>query len=247
MPRRREARPLAEHYGDLVRVALMEARPTGLPHLPAQRHHRPHPLPVRPGHRHVRDIVAVENLAPSTWTRREGFMFSDGRADWIAYDGWQFRQILGRLTRVITGPLDPPRPTAPTTKGPAHRRGPFWNPYSRIRPARPGTGGDPEKWPRWENVDGIRCSVGNGAKWSAACGFAAVGEGLRASGGGTGPGASPASGPAPASDPDRQGPLPAPGDPDRRPLGRPVMITVAPADHHDRDAARDVCGACACA
>lgn len=30
MPRRREARPLAEHYGDLVRVALMEARPAGL-------------------------------------------------------------------------------------------------------------------------------------------------------------------------------------------------------------------------
>ena len=30
MSRRREARPLAEHYGDLVRVALMEARPAGL-------------------------------------------------------------------------------------------------------------------------------------------------------------------------------------------------------------------------
>lgn len=30
MPRRREARPLAEHYGDLVHVALLEARPAGL-------------------------------------------------------------------------------------------------------------------------------------------------------------------------------------------------------------------------
>nr|WP_220547604.1 hypothetical protein [Streptomyces rimosus] len=28
--RPREARPLSEHYGDLVRVALMEARPAGL-------------------------------------------------------------------------------------------------------------------------------------------------------------------------------------------------------------------------
>ncbi|KAF2775238.1 hypothetical protein [Streptomyces sp. OM5714] len=30
MPRRREARPLAEHYCDLIRVALMEARPADL-------------------------------------------------------------------------------------------------------------------------------------------------------------------------------------------------------------------------
>ncbi|MFI1035891.1 hypothetical protein [Streptomyces sp. NPDC020951] len=30
MPRRREARSPAEHYCDLVRVALLEARPVGL-------------------------------------------------------------------------------------------------------------------------------------------------------------------------------------------------------------------------
>ncbi|MEU1470993.1 hypothetical protein ABZ434_22525 [Streptomyces sp. NPDC005761] len=34
-------------------------------------------------------------------------MFSDDPADWIGYGKRQFRQILGRLTRVITGTLDP--------------------------------------------------------------------------------------------------------------------------------------------
>jgi len=59
------------------------------------------------GIRHVRDIVAAVGLTPITWTRRDGFMFSDDPADWIEYDKRQFRQILGRLTRVITGTLDP--------------------------------------------------------------------------------------------------------------------------------------------
>jgi hypothetical protein len=31
--------------------------------------------------RHVRDVVAAENLTPITWTRRDGFMFSDDPAD----------------------------------------------------------------------------------------------------------------------------------------------------------------------
>ncbi|MBT2368851.1 hypothetical protein J7E88_26885 [Streptomyces sp. ISL-10] len=34
-------------------------------------------------------------------------MFSDDPADWIEYEKRQFRQILGRLTQVITGTLDP--------------------------------------------------------------------------------------------------------------------------------------------
>lgn len=50
------------------------------------------------GIRHVRDIVAAEGLTPITWTRRDGFMFSDDPADWIEYGKRQLRQILGRLT-----------------------------------------------------------------------------------------------------------------------------------------------------
>ncbi|MFJ6392879.1 hypothetical protein ACIQJT_35380 [Streptomyces sp. NPDC091972] len=49
----------------------------------------------------------AENLTPITSTRRDGFMFSDDRVDWIEYDKRQFRQILGRLTRVFTATLDP--------------------------------------------------------------------------------------------------------------------------------------------
>ncbi|MCA1224200.1 hypothetical protein [Streptomyces sp. 8L] len=34
-------------------------------------------------------------------------MFSEDPADWIEYEKKQFQQILGRLTRMITGTLDP--------------------------------------------------------------------------------------------------------------------------------------------
>ncbi|MBZ9593631.1 hypothetical protein K7B06_00760 [Streptomyces erythrochromogenes] len=34
-------------------------------------------------------------------------MFSDDPADWIEYEKKQFRQVLTRLTRMITGTLDP--------------------------------------------------------------------------------------------------------------------------------------------
>lgn len=102
MQRRREARPLAEHYGDLVRVALMEPRPAGLHTYQLMAATRLTRSQVGRGIRHVRDVVAAEDLTPITWTRRDGFMFSDDPADWIEYDKRQFRQILGRLTRVIT-------------------------------------------------------------------------------------------------------------------------------------------------
>ncbi|MEU9014693.1 hypothetical protein AB0D12_34045 [Streptomyces sp. NPDC048479] len=55
----------------------------------------------------MRDVVSSEQLTPITWTRKDGYMFSEEPADWIEYDKRQFRQILGRLTRVITGTLDP--------------------------------------------------------------------------------------------------------------------------------------------
>ncbi|MFD5554695.1 hypothetical protein ACFWIA_12760 [Streptomyces sp. NPDC127068] len=55
----------------------------------------------------LRDGIAAENLTLITWTRRDGFMLSDDHADWIEYDKRQFPQILGRLTRVITGTFEP--------------------------------------------------------------------------------------------------------------------------------------------
>lgn len=104
---RRGARPLAEHYGDLVRVALMEARPSGLHTKQLVAATRLTVSQVARGIRHLRDVAAAEHLTPIIWTRRDGYMFSEDPADWIEYEKKQFRQILGRLTRVITGTLDP--------------------------------------------------------------------------------------------------------------------------------------------
>ncbi|MGW1365172.1 hypothetical protein ACWCQP_48410 [Streptomyces chartreusis] len=107
MPRRREARPLAEHYGDLVRVALMEARPSGLQTRQLITATRLTKSQVERGIRHLRDVGAAEHLTPIVWRPRDGYMFSDDPADWIEYEKKQFRLILGRLTRMITGTLDP--------------------------------------------------------------------------------------------------------------------------------------------
>ncbi|MFF1511933.1 hypothetical protein [Streptomyces sp. NPDC058326] len=107
MTRRREARPLEEHYGDLVRVALMEARPSGLQTRQIITATALTKSQVERGIRHLRDVGAAEHLTPIIWRRRDGYMFSEDPADWIEYEKKQFRLILGRLTRMITGTLDP--------------------------------------------------------------------------------------------------------------------------------------------
>lgn len=101
------ARPLSEHYGDLVRVALMEARPAGLQTKQLVAATRLSPSQVARGVRHLRDVGASEHLTPIIWRRRDGYLFSEEPADWIEYEKKQFRLVLGRLTRLITGTLDP--------------------------------------------------------------------------------------------------------------------------------------------
>ncbi|MGP4087846.1 hypothetical protein [Streptomyces sp. KR55] len=103
----RQARPLAEHYGDLVRVALMEARPAGLQTRQLVSATRLTKSQVERGIRHLRDVGAAEHLTPIVWRRRDGYMFSEDPADWIEYEKKQFQEILVRLTRMITGTLAP--------------------------------------------------------------------------------------------------------------------------------------------
>ncbi|MDF9816692.1 hypothetical protein [Streptomyces sp. SPB162] len=100
-------RPLSEHYSDLVRVSLMEARPAGLQSRQLTAATRLTASQVRRGIRYLRDVAAAEHLTPIIWRRKDGYMFSDEPADWIEYEKSQFRQILGRLTRVISGTLGP--------------------------------------------------------------------------------------------------------------------------------------------
>ncbi|MGW1077064.1 hypothetical protein [Streptomyces sp. NPDC002537] len=101
------ARPVAEHYGDLVRAALLEARPVGLHSRQLVAATCLTPSRVARGIEHLRDVGAAEHLTPIIWCRKDGYMFSDEPADWIEYEKKQFRMLLGRLPRVITGTLDP--------------------------------------------------------------------------------------------------------------------------------------------
>ncbi|WP_030681288.1 hypothetical protein [Streptomyces rimosus] len=103
----RQARPVAEHYGDLVRAALIEARPSGLQMRQLVAATRLRPSQVQRGLGHLRDVGAAEHLTPIIWRRADGYLFSDDPADWIDYEKRMFRQLLNRLVRVITGTLDP--------------------------------------------------------------------------------------------------------------------------------------------
>jgi hypothetical protein len=98
---------LAEHYGDLVRVALLEARPAGLQTRQLVAATRLTVSQVKRGVAHLRDVGAAEHLTPIIWRRADGYLFSEEPADWIEYEKQQFLHILHRLTRMITGTLDP--------------------------------------------------------------------------------------------------------------------------------------------
>lgn len=86
-----QARPLSEHYGDLVRVSLMEARPSGLQTKQLVAATRLSPSQVARGVRHLRDVGAAEHLTPIIWRRKDGYLFSEEPADWIEYEKKQFR------------------------------------------------------------------------------------------------------------------------------------------------------------
>lgn len=70
MGRRRrpgEAKPVSEYYGDRVRSALMEARPTGLhTHQLVCATQLTKPQAVR-RIRHLRNVGAAEHLTPIIW------------------------------------------------------------------------------------------------------------------------------------------------------------------------------------
>ena len=111
--------------------------------------------------RHIRDVGAAENPTHIAWRRKDGYMFSDDPADWIEYDKKQLAQVLGRLTRMITGTLAPHLARCP------HDEWALLEPLLPVPACETKTGGHPEKWPRRHIVDAIRYIADNGAKWRA--------------------------------------------------------------------------------
>ncbi|GLY08570.1 hypothetical protein Acsp01_89490 [Actinoplanes sp. NBRC 101535] len=84
--------------GDLVRVALMEARPAGLTTRQLVTATELSAYQVQSGLRFLREVLAAQNLTPLTWTRRDGYQLSTDPADWIAYERACVRI---ELTRVL--------------------------------------------------------------------------------------------------------------------------------------------------
>lgn len=93
--------------GDLVRVALMEARPPGLTARQLVTATELSAYQVQSGLRFVREVLAAENLTPLTWTRRDGYQLSTEPADWIAYERACVRTELTRIARLLSSTVVP--------------------------------------------------------------------------------------------------------------------------------------------
>lgn len=114
--------------GDLVRVALMEARPAGLTTRQLVTATELSAYQVQSGLRFLREVLAAQNLTPLTWTRRDGYQLSTDPADWIAYERACVRTELTRIARLLSSTVIPHAQKLPegrvgaTRARPAHRR-----------------------------------------------------------------------------------------------------------------------------
>jgi hypothetical protein len=93
--------------GDLVRVALMEARPAGLSTRQLVAATELSAYQVQSGLRFLREVLAAQNLTPLTWTRRDGYQLSTDPADWIAYERSCVRIELTRISRFLSSTVIP--------------------------------------------------------------------------------------------------------------------------------------------
>ncbi|MFV8055002.1 hypothetical protein [Mycolicibacterium peregrinum] len=96
-----------------VRLALLEARPSGL---------NTHQLcvatgltisQVRDGLRGIREYAALEHLSPLIWSRKDGYVSAQDSGDCIGYERMQVHTELTRIARLVTGTVYPHHQLAP--------------------------------------------------------------------------------------------------------------------------------------
>ncbi|MEC3920281.1 hypothetical protein [Nocardia sp. CDC160] len=107
-------RPLPPHVsGEMVRIALLEARPAGLTLRQLCAATDLTPAQVRSGLGWIRKVTAAEHMTPLTYNRVLGYALSDDEVYWIAAERGFFRMELTRITRMLTAVLDPHRARQP--------------------------------------------------------------------------------------------------------------------------------------
>lgn len=93
--------------GERVRIALMEARPAGLTLKQLVSATRLSPYQVRKGILWIKEVAAIENLTPITYTAKDGYRFPVDSADWTLYEKAQFAAALTRVSRLLSGTVTP--------------------------------------------------------------------------------------------------------------------------------------------
>lgn len=93
--------------GELVREALMQARPAGLSKKQLAEATGLTLNQVSNGITWIREVAASERLTPLTYTRRDGYRFSDEPDDWVDFERATMLRQLTSIRRTLTGVADP--------------------------------------------------------------------------------------------------------------------------------------------
>ncbi|MFD0919083.1 hypothetical protein ACFQ16_04930 [Saccharopolyspora rosea] len=95
-------------------MAIMAARPNGLSVKEIMDTTDLSRSQVAAGILWIKEKAAGENLTPLSWSRKEGYRFSDDPTDWIEYERSQTRKTLTGLVRMVKSTLDPHLQREPT-------------------------------------------------------------------------------------------------------------------------------------
>ncbi|MGK5555053.1 FaeA/PapI family transcriptional regulator [Actinomadura kijaniata] len=94
-------------------MALKEARPAGLTTKQLVAATGLSLYQVRKGLLYIREVAAMAERAPLSWSHAGGWRLSVDPADWRAYELQVLHQVLTRVSRLLTSTVAPHAATAP--------------------------------------------------------------------------------------------------------------------------------------
>ncbi|MFJ3804702.1 RacP protein [Streptomyces sp. NPDC090088] len=103
----RKRSPAAERHAELLRIALMEAAPAGLPLRRLMGACELSEYQTRSGLTAMRDLCAERGWPPLIWTRQDGYHFCASEDELEAWERVWISEKLTQFRRMITGTLAP--------------------------------------------------------------------------------------------------------------------------------------------
>ncbi|MEU8852210.1 RacP protein [Streptomyces sp. NPDC048564] len=103
----RKRSPAAERHAELIRIALMEAAPSGLPLKRLMGACELSQYQTRSGLTAMRDLCGERGWPPLIWTRPDGYHFCASEEELEEWERFWISEKLTGFRRMITGTLAP--------------------------------------------------------------------------------------------------------------------------------------------